>query len=322
MGLLVCCPCGNPLDCDHLELVVSLSCPKCDRELTIEAEDENDRSYHAVLTVMDGPYWVGEQFIMPLGEDLTLGRGQGNWLSLESDALAEKHCRLQFSPPAGVELEDLSTESGTWVGRSSVVKCRLKPGQDFTVAEYRFKLGFQDAVDNKSVTQSAATPGRPARLPALGRIGSEKSPTDWLVRNRFQISRWLVLSFAWVAAVYHFCALQLSLHNDNALRGYEAFFVGLAILGALSYSGRRVSLAHRYLKFLSLAVLVTLAITDIAGARPLPAICALVLASVLPLFTTLVPSRVLAVFATLLGLGSTVVLAILALNSTLALVSS
>ena len=114
MALLVSCPCGNPLDCDHLELVVALSCPKCERELTIEAEDDNGRSYHAVLTVVEGPYWVGEQFVMPLGEDLTLGKGQGNWLSLESDVLAEKHCRLRFSPPGGVEIEDLSTESGTW----------------------------------------------------------------------------------------------------------------------------------------------------------------------------------------------------------------
>ena len=97
--------------------------------------------------------------------------------------------------------------------------------------------------------------------------------------------------------------------------------MGLAILGALSFSGRHVTLSHPYLKFLSLAVLVTLAITDIIGARPLAAICALVLASILPLFTTLVPSRVLAVFAALLGMGSSVVLAILALTSTLNLVA-
>jgi hypothetical protein len=321
MALLVCCPCGNPLDCDHLELVVALSCPRCERELTIEAEDGTDRSYHAVLTVMEGPYWVGEQFVMPLGEDLTLGKGQGNWLSLESDVLAETHCRLRFSPPDGVEIEDLSTESGTWVGRSSVVKSRLTPDQTFTVGEYRFKLQFQDAIDNEAVSQpsASAAPRRPARLPALVRVGAGKSPTDWLVRNRFQLSRWLVLSFAWVAAVYHFCALQLS--SDIALKGYQAFLVGAAILGAVSFSGRRVSLAHRYLKFLSLAVLVILAISDIIGARPLPAICALVLASVLPLFTTLVPSRVVAVFAALLGTGSTVILAILALRSTLALVA-
>lgn len=319
MALLVCCPCGNPLDCDHLELVVALSCPKCERELTIEAEDENDRSYHAVLTVMDGPYWIGEQFVMPLGEDLTLGKGQGNWLSLESDVLAETHCRLRFSPPRGVEIEDLSTEAGTWVGRSSVVKCRLEPDQAFTIGEYRFKLEFQDAIDNKAVAQASAATSRPARLPALARIGTGTSSADWLVTNRFQISRWLVLSFAWIAAVLHFCDLQLS--TDHALKGYEAFLVGLAILGALSYSGRHVTLAHRYLKFLSLAVLVTLAITDIVGARPLPAICALVLASILPFFTTLVPSRVLAIFAAILGMGSTVVLAILALSSTLALVA-
>lgn len=319
MALLVCCPCGNPLDCDHLELVVALSCPKCERELTIEAEDENERSYHAVLTVMDGPYWIGEQFVMPLGEDLTLGKGQGNWLSLESDVLAETHCRLRFSPPGGVEIEDLSTESGTWVGKSSVVKSHLKPDQAFTIGEYRFKLGFQDAIDNESVSRPTAALARPARLPALSRTGTEVSRADWLIINRFQISRWCVLSFAWIAAVYHFCDLQLS--TDHALRGYEAFLVGLAILGALYYSGRHVTLAHRYLKFLSLAVLVGLAIADIIGARPLPAICALVLASILPLFTTLVPSRVLAVFAILLGLGSTVVLTILALNSTLALVA-
>jgi hypothetical protein len=202
-----------------------------------------------------------------------------------------------------------------------VVKSRLTPDQTFTVGEYRFKLQFQDAIDNEAVSQpsASAAPRRPARLPALVRVGAGKSPTDWLVRNRFQLSRWLVLSFAWVAAVYHFCALQLS--SDIALKGYQAFLVGAAILGAVSFSGRRVSLAHRYLKFLSLAVLVILAISDIIGARPLPAICALVLASVLPLFTTLVPSRVVAVFAALLGTGSTVILAILALRSTLALVA-
>jgi len=320
MALLVCCPCGNPLDCEHLEVVVTLTCPRCRRELTIEAEDKNHQSFHGVLTVMEGPYWVGEQFVLPIGEDLTLGKGAGNWLSLESDVLADQHCRLRFSPDGSVEIEDLSSESGTWIGPTSVVKGRLEPGQSFTIGEYRFKLTMLDALGGEAVVKPTAAMRQAPSLPALRRVGTKHSPTTWLVRNRFQIARWLIRSFAWLTAVYHFCVLRL--RPGAPLEGYWAFLAALVILGALLLSSRRVTLAHRYLKYVSVAALVVLAVTDVVGARPASAIASLLLASTLPLFTTLVPSRVLAVFAGVLGLVSILIIAVLAINNVLALAAS
>src|SRR5262245_47695198 len=116
MAQTICCPCGSPIDCDNLELVITVECPRCRKELNLELQADNNSpaGRRAMLTVMEGPYWVGEQFVLPVGEVLRIGQGTGNWLSLESTSVSDIHCRLQLTPQGAVIVEDHASHSGVW----------------------------------------------------------------------------------------------------------------------------------------------------------------------------------------------------------------
>ncbi|MCG8407415.1 MAG: hypothetical protein MI923_19625 [Phycisphaerales bacterium] len=313
MALLVCCPCGNPVDCDHLEVVVTLACPRCQRELTLEVENAEQR-YFAVLTVMEGPYWVGEQFVMPVGEELRLGKAAANWLSLESDALAETHCRLFLSPNGRVDVEDLSADSDTWIGNSCVTRGRLKSQESLTIGEYRLRLDFKDAVGGGFVSQEADTVQADARpLPTLSAVAG-KSPLDWVARNRFLILRWLLLAFASFVAVYHVCILR----GRDGWPWYWALAAGSGVFVVMLVSAQWMKLANRYRRYGSLGALVLLAVVDIAAWRmPLSAIAAMLLASMQALIFTRLKSPLLIVYSALLGVAGVVMTAIIAIRSIL-----
>lgn len=317
MALIVCCPCGNPLECENLDLIVTLPCPKCKREIAIELEDARKGSYRAVLTVMAGPYWVGEQFVMPIGQDLFLGKSMDNWLSLESDRLADRHCRMKVDPDGQVEIEDLGAEDGTWIGQSSVLKGRLQSEQSFEVGEYRFRLDLQAVGgDTASASMTRAGP-KAATLPALKHVGLGRSRGDWLVRNRFQVTRWLVVSFAWPIAIYHTCALR---GPPGPQPWYLALPAGALILGGLVFSARLLNMAHHVLRFVALGALVLLAIADMVWGKRLPAIPALLVGAAYTLFTALSPSRGLATLAAVVGGIALTFTAILALIGVVSLI--
>ena len=309
MAILVCCPCGNPLDCDHLELVITLTCPRCQRELALEVEYPPKQRCHAMLTVEEGPYWVDEKFVMPVGEELLLGKAQGNWLSLGSEQLSDVHCRLRLSPNGHVEIEDLSKNRGTWIGQASILKGRLKPRQAFTIGEYRLRLDLRSVDASGSSSHSAFDAGEVERprhsqvgalrpLPALKRVAPDRTVGGWLVSNRFQAARWMILAFGWSVSVYFFFSL---IAGPTPWRPFQALAVGLVFLAALVASARSLTLAHSSLKYLPLGVLVVIGIVEIIWGRPVAAIAGFLLASATTLLIALIPSRAVAVFALVLS---------------------
>ncbi|MFQ5501710.1 MAG: FHA domain-containing protein [Phycisphaerae bacterium] len=309
MALLVCCPCGHPLDCDHLEVVVTLTCPHCERELELELEDARQQRSFAVLTVMEGPYWVGERFVMPIGQELILGTATGNWLSMESEMIAKRHCRIVLSPNGRVDIDDLASESGTWINASRIAKGRLKPTESFRVGEYRFRLDYQASIGGESVSEEADLTDESGRLPVMETVVHDKSLGDRLVRNRFVTSRWMLLIFAWSIAAYHTCALATQAEPDR-WTWYGALIAGAVILIVLISSAHRVTLSYPLLRFVSLGVLATLSIVDFAWVRPLPAVCALLLGSAISLTMVRIPSAAQALIGCILGCGATGVMAI------------
>jgi hypothetical protein len=301
------------LDCDHLELVVTLTCPQCNREILLEVETPQGSTSRAVLTVMEGPYWVGEQFILPVGADVAIGTASGNWLSLEGDDIAEVHCRLTLSPEGRVSIEDQHSASGTWLADQRILRGRLKPLQSFRIGEFRFRLDLQ--------TPDGSAAGSPARsvldtddppLPALERVTPLETPGLWLTRNRFHVSRCFMLAFAWLTGIYHACSLLLRAEKPWPLAA--ACCTGAAILVVLTVCGHRVTLAHRIFRFASLAVLAILAVADIAWGMPVPGAAGLVLAAALAMLIIQVPSQPLAVFAALLGIASATTMTVLAIQ--------
>lgn len=308
MAQVVCCPCGNPVDCDQLELVVTVSCPHCQRELTIELEDAGGRSTRAILTVMEGPFWIGEQFILPVGVELTIGRASGNWLSLDSETLSPRHCRLHLSPDGMVTVEDGKSEAGTWIGKQRIARGKLLPKQSFRAGEFRFRLDVNSS-DGTTVVGApgAAVPlDESGFLPVMREVKNRRDPLRWFAINRFIIARWYMLVLAILTAAYHFMRFSRSTESSRPL--LMGTLGAAAILALFLIAGRRVALAHRHLKYLSLAVLVLLAIVDLSIGLTIPAISCLAMAACLTVLILRVPSGALALIGTIAGLCSVTVI--------------
>lgn len=303
MALLLTCPCGNPLDCDGLEVMVTVTCPRCNREFGLEVQDEGGRRRFAILTVMEGPYWVGERFIMPVAETLHLGKDADNWLSLESDELAPRHCKIALSPRGRVDVESLAPEKGVWIGDACIMRGRLLPQESVRLGEYRLRLDYVDAIGGETIVEDIEDDSSLA-LPTMSTVGMGHSPAGWIVRNRFFLARWAIVIFAWFAAAHHVLALATRT-SPAPWPLHWALGVGAGIVVSLLVSGRRVTLIHEYLRFVPIGLLVLLAMFDtIAWQLPLAGVGSLLLAAALSLLAIRVPTRELSVLAAALSISA------------------
>jgi len=309
MALVVCCPCGNPLDCDNLELVVTLTCPRCSRELTLEIDDKQGGHCRALLTIMEGPSWVGERFVMPVGLSLSIGSAGGNWISLESDAVSDTHCRLRVSEQGRVTLEDLGSEAGTWIESQRIRQGTLAARQSFKTGDFRFRLDFE-APDGAASAAPVTYPEDAAQpLPALNQVRPTETPGRWIIKRRFGFSRGLIVAFAWLIAIHHF--VWLPNHPTAAWKPPQACLVGLLFLAALLTAGRRVALVHRYFRFAPLGVLGVLAVIDFQWSMPIPGLACLLLTAALAILIIRPPTQAPAILAALLGTTATTMMVVL-----------
>ncbi len=306
MSLVVCCPCGNPLDCDSIEMVVSLTCPHCSQELVLEFEDVHRRRCRAVITVIEGPHWVGERFVTPVGKRLSVGSAMGNWLSLAGDSLSDHHCDLRLTGRGNLILDDRGSKSGTWVGQLRVKRAKLQHTQSFRVGDFRLRLDYEPA--DGSTMGVAVSPMEESTLdlPQLAAVETgKKTYAHWVALHRFRIARWLLTAFAWLAGVYHF--IQLQQHNEWAW--YFAGIVGVAIVFVIAELGRRVALVHPYINYVSLVVVSLLLILDVVWQLPFAAISAFILIASLSLLAMRPPSPTQAVAGVMIGVTSSALMA-------------
>lgn len=320
MGQTICCPCGNALDCDHLELVVSLTCPRCRREIALEVGCGHEQSAIAVLTVMEGPCWVGEQFIMPVEDDLIIGKAVGNWLSPESEALSDVHCRLRLSSDGLLLIEDLESDTGTWIGPQRIVRGRLNPLQSFSVGGFRFRFELQSSEGTTAVGLLVPRPREePSSLPELGKLSGDESLLHRLDSGRFIWARSLVLAFAWLAAIHH--AAAFAFRMESPWPWPACVLMGLVIGCGLTIGGRRVALVHGRLKYVAPVLLLILVVADIGWGFPGAAIASLIMAGAL-LTSMVLASESAAVVALLLGSASLLLAAALVVRSLIILFTS
>ena len=322
MALTVCCPCGNPLDCDHLELVVSLTCPRCNREIALEMQLAPNRHAFGILTITEGPYWVNEQFVMPIGQDLLIGKAPGNWLSLDSDALSDVHCRLRLSENGRVTLEDLESGSGTWIGSQRIVRGRLESMQSFSAGGFRFRLDMPspDGTTVAMTSPAVAGPAEPARLPTLAKLMREDTLSDQLVSGRFFWSRRALIAFGWLTGLYHACSLVR--RPDSPYPWSVAVLVGIVIGLVLTATARRVTIGQGYSKYAPLVALLVLLVADLAWKLSGGAAAALGLAVALAILLSVVPSQALAMTAGTIGIISLAMTGFLSIWSLIILVRS
>lgn len=315
MAILICCPCGLPLDCENIDLVIDAACPRCKRSLDLEFEDEAGTRRRAVLTIMDGPIWKGEQFVMPIGQQLTLGSGTDGWLSLEGEGIADKHCRLRVSTNGYAVVEDLDTDNGTWIDSARIAKGKLFPSQSFRMGDYRFRLDFRSTLGSNQPAVSVSDVGAVAlsQTRTFERLRHVSSPLGILIQRRFVYARAALTCFAWTTAAYH--AVYLRYAADPLWPGYWAVIAAAAIVTILLASTRLVALVHKYAKYAGIASLVLLAIVDLGKWQlHAAAIPPLILASAVSLAITRTPGPAGALGAAMLVVGAVIAMGIMTLN--------
>lgn len=315
MALVIVCPCGLPLDCENIDLVITASCPRCKRELSLDVESGNAKTRRAVLTLMDGPIWRGEQFVMPVGQQLTIGTGTETWLSLEGEGIEPQHCRLRVSGNGYVVIEDLDTPDGTWIENARIAKGKLLPAHSFRIGEYRFRLDFRSSLGPSRPT-SVGGDEIDNPIPAstvFDRWHKEHSPAAALVQQRFGFARIVLTIYAWLAGVYHF--LYLHQQAEPRWEGYLALIAGVIIVTALLLTTRLVALVHRHAKYAGILALLVLAVFDLANLRlNVPAIPSIVLAAAMALGITRTPGPVGVVTAAFFAVGAVGMMAIVLLQ--------
>lgn len=307
MAVVVCCPCGNPIDFEHLELVVSLTCPSCSRELDIEIDNGPVERRRALLTVMEGPHWVGERFLIPVGVELKIGQANGNWISLDDESIAGVHCKLCLRNDGAVIVEDSQGSPGTFIGTQRIARGKLAPKQSLRIGNFRLRLDYQTH-DGSTIVAPPPAPvtDTSGYLPTMTQVTTKKTLGGQIITNRFPIARWTMFAATWMLAVYHFFALHQM--DPTTWRWPVAGAGALVLGGVLTLAGRRVALAHQYFKFAPLALLLALAIADMVWALPVPASCAIAVAASVACLVVTTPPVAVAVFGLVLGETAVVVL--------------
>lgn len=263
MAMVVHCGCGYPLDVDQLELVVSLTCPSCSSELDLEVELNDGQTGLATLSILEGPHWVGEQFVMPVGKPLIIGSAEKNWLCLHSDALADMHCRVKVATNGALLLEDLQSSSGTWVGKQRISRCRLAPRHAFSAGGYRFVYGLQSSDASTIMTAAPHVAAKRKTRPqsALNRIKTSNTVTGRLIASRFAMARIGATIFAVLVGIHHLFAL--SPKCADRLTWPAAGILSAVVAVALIAAARRIALSSDILRFVAPALLAAVGIADL-----------------------------------------------------------
>ncbi len=315
MAMVVHCSCGYPLDVDQLELVVSLTCPSCSNELDLEVELDGGQSGLATLSIVEGPHWVGEHFVMPVGRPLIIGSAEKNWLCLHSDALNDMHCRVRVAQNGALLLEDLQSSSGTWVGKQRISRCRLGPQRAFSAGGYRFLYALQSS-DASTVMTAAPHDTVKRKKPkqaALGRIKSSNSALSRIIAQRFSIARIAATVFAVLVGIHHLFAL--SPRCENVLSWPAAGILAAVFAAALIAGVRRIVLGNDIMRFIAPALLTAIWITDLAWGLYGGAVAALCFCFFLTIVLLRVSSETILLIAGIIGGIGTLLLALCAIRS-------
>lgn len=114
----------------------------------------------ALLAVVEGPDRGLMLLVLP-GENLMLGRSQATDCGLTDPRLARAHCNLRFDAE-GVALEDLKSDTGTFVNSQSAATARLKVGDVIRIGDTHLRLLDPEAAPADLSTIAADDDPRPA----------------------------------------------------------------------------------------------------------------------------------------------------------------
>lgn len=114
------------------------------------------------------------------GMDITLeqalvlvGRNPGCDLQINSPRISRRHCFLARLGD-GIEVRDLESRNGTRINGRRVVQGRLRPGDELTIAQYRYRMVLGSA----STLEQVWSVGGPAAEPSEAADEAHEASSD------------------------------------------------------------------------------------------------------------------------------------------------
>src|SRR5688572_11251040 len=130
-----------------------------DSPLAREARTGERAQTSACLIVTEGPH-AGQRF--PFKDSVVLGRASGVDVTLDYPGVSRRHAVIRRLPDGEFQLEDLSSQNGTWVNHTRVSTAILKVGDRIQLgsrAFLRFTL-IDPAEDRVQQAQKMEAMGR------------------------------------------------------------------------------------------------------------------------------------------------------------------
>lgn len=120
-----------------------------------------------VLAWKIGP--LGERRIeLSPGQSLTIGRDEACDVTLEDEAVSRQHARVQATGDL-VEVEDLSSSNGTWLGAKRITRATWQPGTPLKIGDTVFFLRVGTVASNQdTVVVSKSGSASPATSATSG----------------------------------------------------------------------------------------------------------------------------------------------------------
>src|SRR5688572_26142796 len=102
-------------------------------------------------------------FELPQGHTLVLGRGLGSDLAIHDPTISRRHAELTAGAD-GVQVKDLNSSNGTFIGGKRVTAARLRVNDTITFGKVQFQLQRRDSAPG-AVAPSATGTGAPVVAP-------------------------------------------------------------------------------------------------------------------------------------------------------------
>lgn len=106
-----------------------------------------------ILRCIDGPYEGKQISLKELGDEITIGSDASCNFLLKDETISKQHCKLTCVPNTCIYLlEDLESQSGTWLRISSLEDCyEFSESTQFKLFHHKFEIIFeQSQIKNKN----------------------------------------------------------------------------------------------------------------------------------------------------------------------------
>jgi len=108
---------------------------------------------------------LGERHVaLSPGQPITIGRDEACDVTIEDDVASRRHARIQATGDT-IEIEDLASSNGTWLGPKRITKATWQPGTPLKIGDTIFFLrpeGDMSNADTVVVGKGGAMPARTA----------------------------------------------------------------------------------------------------------------------------------------------------------------